>query len=614
MVLENLENEQFGVEDLSKEAGISRSQLHRKLKILKGKSVSQFIREVRLEEAMKMLQNEEATASEIAYRVGFSSPSYFYKCFQQYYGFPAGEVKKLQLHAHDIDITLRRANSKKNEHWITITKNKPVFLWSILSLIIILVGFFGYHYFNSSAKLPALEKSIAVLPFTNLSEDKENQHFADGLVDDLLNRLALINELDVTSRTSSDYYRERGKKIVPEIASELGVSYIVEGSVQKYDNKVRITVQLIDAKNDSHIWTDTFDRNLFDVFKIQSEIAIQVASALSTVLTDQETLNIQKNQTENVKAFELYQLGRFYWGKRIHKEYETAIHYFEQAIGKDPDYALAYAGLADTYYLMNWSFTDLGERMKLRDKAEELALKALELDPKLAEAYTVLATLNVFIDWDWAAAEKRFQQAFKINSNYSTLHHRYSEFLSYTGRHKEARKHINKAIELDPLSFVIRRVSTKLYFNRGLLQEALAEAKISQELNINNSSPYRYRFMIHYLLCDDQAALLDIKQLEIVLGSNLSDHFLDSVYNKSGLDGLIRCRMELFNWLLTNIHFYSLLGENDKAMDLLEVAFKNGDPLPDVPYWYSPNNLQADPRFISLMGKMGLPWKPDSSQ
>ena len=307
---------------------------------------------------------------------------------------------------------------------------------------------------------------------------------------------------------------ERGKKKVPEIARELGgVSHIVEGSVQKYGNKVRITVQLIDAKNDDHLWGDSFERELADVFNVQSEIAVRIASALSTVLTQQQTLNIKKNQTENAKAFEYYQLGRFYWGKRIQKEYKTAIHYFEQAIAEDPDYALAYAGLADTYFLMNWGIDDINEIKNYRNKAEELATNALELDSQLAEALTVLATLNFYIDWEWEAAEKTFLRAFELNSNYSTLHHRYAEHLSCTGRHRKARAHINKAIELDPLSFIVREVSAKLYINRGLFKEALTDVQISEELNKDSARPSWYKFQIHYMLGDDITAFHYLKQI-----------------------------------------------------------------------------------------------------
>jgi tetratricopeptide (TPR) repeat protein len=432
-------------------------------------------------------------------------------------------------------------------------------------------------------------------------------------VEDLLNRLALVDEFKVISRTSSDTYRERGKKKVPEIAAELGVSYIVEGSVQRHENKARITVQLIDAKNDNHIWTESYDRDLADVFKIQSEIAMRVASELSTELTEQHTIDIQKNYTNNPKAFELYQLGRFYWGKRNQKEYETAIQYFKQAINEDPDYALAYAGMADTYFLMNWGFSDINKRMKYRNKAEEYALKALELDENLAEAHTVLATLYFFIDYNWAKAEKTFLKALKLNPNYSTLHHRYSEHLTITGRHEKARMHINKAIELDPLSYVIRRVSSTLYSRQGLFQEALAEAQMCEELNEDNWVPAWFKFVLNYLLDDAPAAIEAYKHYSRVAGLHTTSNQVDSIYEASGLNGLIKWEIDLFDWPPGNANLYALLGEYDKALDLLELAFREDYSIHSICFRYSFKSQYSNPRFISLLKKLNLPWEPDDS-
>ena len=269
-VLDNLENEQFSVEHLSEIVGVSRSHLHRRLKKLKGQSISQFIREVRLKEAMNLLQLDELTTSEIAYRVGFNSPSYFHKCFLEYYGYPPSESKII------IQNQSQNKDSKSNqdtESHINLKEEKKRSSISFKTIgfsiiIILLIAYAVFYFLQKDAVSTNIEKSIAVLPFNSLSADQENQYFADGLVDDLLNRLALIDEFKVISRTSSDTYMERGKKTAPEIAAELGVSYIVEGSVQKYDNKARITVQLIDAKNDKHIWIKSFDRDVVDIFKI----------------------------------------------------------------------------------------------------------------------------------------------------------------------------------------------------------------------------------------------------------------------------------------------------------------------------------------------------------
>ena len=609
LVLDNLNNEQFSVEQLSQMVGMSRSHLHRRLKKLKGQSISQFIREIRLEEALVLLQEGAETSSEIAYQVGFNSPSYFHKCFLDHYGFPPSETKlHAQNHPDSNEPNKKTANVSRKEK----RKKKGAINYSlvILSIVVLLIsGYVAYYYSKIDAVSTSVEKSIAVLPFRSLSEDQSNQHFADGLVEDLLNRLAVIDEFKVISRTSSDAYYERGKKKVPEIAAELGVSYIVEGSVQKHENKVRITIQLIDAINDDHIWIKSFDRDLEDIFEIQSEVALQVVSGLETVLTEQQTIDVQKNQTENVKAFELYQLGRLHWEKRSPEGFENSIIYFQQAIQEDSNYALAYAGLADTYFLLS-AGTKRNSVNVDRERAIELAGKALDLDPRLAEAYTVLASVYFSRDWNWDAAEKEFKKALELNSNYPNLHHRYSEFLSWTGRHEQARKHINKALELDPLSFVVRRVSANLYFNQGQFKETIAEAQIVEE--INNGSVYKpwYNFVISYESGDGVSMAEWLKQLKLVTGDTIAMKKVDSVFEASGPDGLLRWEIEDSDWHLAKADYFGLLGEYDKAFDWLEVALAGGSYMWSVPYWYSLKDVQSNPRYVAILNEMNLPWSP----
>ena len=631
IVLQNLDNEQFGVEDLSEQVGMSRSHLHRKLKLLKGKSISQFIREVRLEEAMKLLRNDVATISEIAYRVGFSSPAYFHRCFHAHYGFPPGETKQI---FHDKENTQQAEVNTVSQHvelgmvdgFSKLHPNKEInsdakpfpisspktFIYKIVAACVLML-FIGFtvSYFLKKDNVPSsVEKSIAVLPFDNLSADEENQYFADGIVEDLLNRLSRIEGFKVISRTSSEMYREKGTKSVPQIAQELGVSYIIEGSVQREANKARINVQLIDAQHDDHIWSKLFDRDLKDIFKTQSEIAIQIASELNTVLTTQQTTDLQKNRTDNVKAFELYQLGRFHWNKRTDDGYHTSIDYFEQAIAEDPAYGLAYAGLADTYNLM--ALQGWIEEKKGRDKAVELALKALALDGSLAEAHNVLASIYTYVDWDWEAAEMEYLRAIEINPNYSTVHHYYSEHLSITGRHEEARKHINKALELDPLSFIIRYVSAKLYYNRGLFTEALADNQRCHELNPDHYWSTWNDFEINYQLGNESEALQGFKHFGLISGE-FEPEKADSVFEISGLEGLLRWSIELANWTYIKAEGYGLLGEDDKAMDLLELAFDEGDINPEFTFKYAFKNLHSNPRYIAILKKMGLPPAESSS-
>lgn len=601
VVLDNLANEQFDVEHLSEIVGISRSHLHRRLKKLKGLSISQFIREIRLEEALKLLREDVFTTAEIAYKVGFNSSSYFHKCFHDYFGYPPSEAKKKFNNGNEkegLNDKLTKPNSLKKQH---------LRLYKIVAFAILLL-LFGWSLYNFAKKeiSTPTEKSIAVLPFRNLSEDEGNQYFADGLVEDLLNRLASINEFKVISRTSSETYRNENTKKVKTIASELGVSYILEGSVQKYDNKVRITVQLIDAKRDDHVWKDTFDKDLTDIFKIQSEIALHIAEELNVILLPENKKEIQKNKTSDFAAYEAYRLGRFHWNKRTLEGYKTSIKYFENAIAKDSLYGLAYAGLADTYNLM--ALQKRMDVMEGRNKAISYAKKALRLDPSLAEAQTVLASIYSYVDWNWEQAEQEYLKAIKLNPNYSTVYHYYSEYLSIVGRHDEARKMIDKAIELDPLSFVIRWVSAKLYIGQGEFIKALEELNRCDELHKNHPWALIDRFKIYYYQNEYSKAYEAYKEYLKASNIKLPLRF-ESSYHKGKME-------ELFKWSI-DTHFsnsafhYTILGDNEKVLDILEEKFDKREISPEFTFRYEYRNLHNEPRFKRLLKKMGLPFSSD---
>src|SRR5450432_3993367 len=303
----------------------------------------------------------------------------------------------------------------------------------------------------SIAATAILEKSIAVLPFENRSEDKANAYFADGIQDEILTRLSKIADLKVISRTSTQHYKSTPENL-PEIASQLGVANILEGSVQKSGDAVRVNVQLIKAANDSHLWADTFDRKLTDIFSVESEVAKAIAEQLRAKLTGREEEAIRNQPTENSEAHQLYLKGRYFWNKRTSDGLKTSIDYFNQAIDKDPAYGPAYAGLADAYAVLpNYSRTPGKEAYP---KAEAAAVKALEIDDKLAEAHIALANVRVWHKWA-KAAEPEFKRGLELNPNYSTGHQWYSIYLSLVGRNDEAILEMEKAKELDPFSIII---------------------------------------------------------------------------------------------------------------------------------------------------------------
>jgi TolB-like protein/Flp pilus assembly protein TadD len=342
--------------------------------------------------------------------------------------------------------------------------------------------FFGRYTATSkqsvSAELP--DKSIAVLPFENLSRDPDNAYFADGIQDEILARLSKIGDLKVISRTSTQKYKSAPDNL-REIAKQLGVSNILEGSVQKAADQVRVNVQLINALNDAHLWSDIYDRKLTDIFVVESDIAKAVADTLQAKLTGAEKQTIAAQPTSDTVAYELYLKGRLLWGKRGGDNLRQAIAFYEQAIARDPSFALAYAGLAEAYVVLP-SFTETALR-DVYPKAKAAALKALQLDEKLAEAHTALA-LVLFGEFDMASSTAEFQRAIALNPNYATAHQWYGNSpLAAVGRFDESIAEEKRAIELDPLSPAINStLGQDLYFARRY-DEAIAQLRKTLEID-----------------------------------------------------------------------------------------------------------------------------------
>jgi TolB-like protein/Flp pilus assembly protein TadD/class 3 adenylate cyclase len=331
---------------------------------------------------------------------------------------------------------------------------------------------------SQAALIPS--KSLAVLPFENLSRDPDNAYFADGIQDEILTRLSKIADLKVISHTSTQHYKSAPKNL-PEIAKQLGVAHILEGSVQKSGDSVRVNVQLIKAANDSHLWADTYDRRLTDIFSVESEVAKAIADTLKAKLTGAEEQLIAARPTSDLTAYELYLKGRVLWGKRGGDNIRQAIAFYEQAIVRDPNYAPAYAGLAEAYVILP-IYTDASAR-EAYAKAKAAALKALQLDDKLAEAHNALAMV-LFLYLDIAGSIPEFQRAIALNPNYATAHHWYGfNPLSTLGRFDEAIAESKRAVELDPLSPVINSdLGSNLMVARRY-DEAIAQLRKTLEID-----------------------------------------------------------------------------------------------------------------------------------
>jgi adenylate cyclase len=355
-----------------------------------------------------------------------------------------------------------------------------IYLVIIAGAISVGVFFLGrYTSSKQTAEFPA--KSIAVLPFDNLSRDPDNAYFAEGVQDEILARLSKIADLKVISRTSTQKYKSAPDNL-REIARQLGVANILEGSVQKSANQVRVNVQLINALSDAHLWADTFDRKLTDIFAVESDIATAIAETLQAKLTGSEKTAIAKRPTANTEAYELYLKGRFFWNKRTGADLRTAIEYFNQALGKDPSYALAYAGLADSYSLLEaYGAASPADSFP---QAKAAAKKALQLDDTLAEAHTSLALVLAYYDFDFEQSLKEYERAIQLNPNYATAPQWLANGpLLALGQFDRAIAEGKHAVELDPLSLVINADLGKDYFYARRYDEAIAQLRKTIEMD-----------------------------------------------------------------------------------------------------------------------------------
>ncbi|WOD43215.1 helix-turn-helix domain-containing protein [Hwangdonia lutea] len=481
LVLDHISNEQFGVSELASELHMSRSSLLRKIKKQTNLSASQFIREIRLQKAAELLLETEHTASEIAFEVGFSNPSYFTKCYREYYGYPPGETKaKKEEEWHT-----EQKNDEETKKPVTKSKNVNRYIIAISSIAIVAIVYFFKDQFASTESKANKEKSVAFLPFKNLSEDNSNLYFINGVMESSLNNLQKIKDLRVISRTSTEKYRNN-PKTVSEIAEELQVNYLIEGSGQKIGNEVLISIQLIDANADSPIWSEQYIYQLDNVFELQNTIAKKIAHAIEANVTPKELALIEKKPTENILAYDFYLKGLENQNEQSEEGLHKAILNFEKAIKHDPKYANAYAQIAICYYYLDLNKIDkkyldklneYSDNSLLYDSTSELPLiakalyyinanefrlaipyleKALDYNPNASSVVLILSDLYARVVPD---THKYLTYALKgiklnvaandsISQSYIYLH--LSNALVQNGFAKEASQYIEESLKYNP--------------------------------------------------------------------------------------------------------------------------------------------------------------------
>ncbi len=510
-----------------------------------------------------------------------------------------------------------RQDIKTNEYAknvFTISKRRIVVLVSgmILLFVIVVAILFVTNIIGDGKPAMAIEKSIAVLPFKNLTNDPDQEYFSEGMVDEILDKLFKIGDLKVISRTSSERFRSTDLSI-KEIAHELGVSAILEGSVRKMGNKVRITVQLIDARTDTHLWSEIYDRDISEIFSIQSEVAQTVARELKAVITPQTKQLIEKKPTADTAAYDAYLNGRFYLSKGTQNDFETAMQYFELAKERDPEFALAYAGIARVWNSRKQA--GLTRVSEATHQAEAAIKRALELDSTLSDVHQALAGIKTWTRWDWKGGEASFRKAIELNPNNADARSGYSHLLNILGRPDEAMKQIEIALELDPLNPKIKSFyGVDLMFVRRY-DEAVKAFREALDL-----SPTQGVAVINIV----NALSLAGREEEAIemLRSRWKDNneylkVIDEGYTETGFKGVMRklANVRAENTETTHVNqtgpaqYYAWAGDVDNALYWLEKAYEEQDP--NLPYLLIPiyDGLRNDSRFQEIARKMNLPYK-----
>jgi adenylate cyclase len=467
---------------------------------------------------------------------------------------------------------------------------------------------------SAAAEIPA--KSIAVLPFENLSRDPDNAFFTEGVQDEILTRLAKVADLKVIARTSTQKFKSTPENL-PDIAKQLGVANILEGSVQKAGDQVRVNVQLINALTSAHIWAEIYDRKLTDIFAVESDIAKSIADALRAKLSSSAEHVLASRPTDNPEAHELYLKGRYFWNRRTGENLKKAADYFQQAIGKDPRYALAYSGLADCHVLLP-AYPELGSNPRDElPKALDAARKAVELDDTLGEAHTSLARA-LASNLQLSAAMSEFKRAIELNPNYATAHQWFGECLQSQGRVEEALAELKRAQALDPLSLIINAVLGFAFDTVGKSDEAIAQLHKTIEMDPNFANA---RGMLGNVLEHRgqlKEAVVEYEKCSGFLGSDPID--LAQLAAAYFLIGRKAEAQQLWDRLKSlserqYVPAYSMavvqlaFGDKDEAIRLLEKSYEDHAPFDSADLgWILVDHrldpLRDDPRFKKLVTRI----------
>lgn len=628
----NLNNDQFGVDSLAQAVGMSRSSLHRKLHKLQGISTSQFIREYRLKRALEILKLDDITASEVAYQVGFSSATYFSTCFHKFYGYTPGEVKFRttneieelnELSYLEKESALRADPKKSKSEKGSVQKS---LFWATMSIIgVLCIGFFYYYAtLKKSDETEGVdniivEKSIAVLPFKNLTGNPNLEYVSDGMTDAVISRLAQINSIDrVIPFTSILPYKETNKTI-QQIATELGVEKLLQGNLQIAGDMIKINLQMIESQSNDHLWSEEYVREWKsdEIFKLQIEVVEGIAATMKADIAENELEHIQKIPTKNKRAYSYYLQAEFQRNKANELSYSNAIALYEKAFAIDPNFVEAYISMANIWIWGGAVWGIYNERTAWRN-AKVLLQKALEIDPANREVEEELYTGYFFYDWNFELVEEYYQNILN-DSFYDKTPTIKFDYAIKTGRSKEAFRAIEEHISIDPSNGVFFFFKAEALMHLDANGEAVKVLNSSDPLYSDNWFYLRESAKLYFYLGEYEKSKI---QLEKAL-SQFSDYppilmWLNAVYAQMEGDSkntnkyLAELREEYDNgssgspaWFLAM--YYCTQEDYEQTFDWLqksydqhelEITWLREEPL------LTP--IRKDPRYKDLYEKIGF--------
>ena len=475
-----------------------------------------------------------------------------------------------------------------------------------VALLFVVIGGAGYFYLSRNHK-PAIE-SIAVMPFVNQSGNQDVEYLSDGMTETLINSLSQLPNLSVKARSS--VFRYKGREVEPQVVgNELNVQAILNGRVVQRANDLILYLSLVDTRTGNQIWGEQYNRKQADLISLQNEIGRDVLAKLRTKLSGADEQKVAKNFTQNAEAYQLYLQGRFFANKRTPQSIQKAIEYYQQAIAKDPNYALGYAGLSDGYGLL--AYYSAAPAPAAFSKAREAALRGLSLDDNLAEAHNALGFVLTVADYDYEAGEREYKRAIELNPNYTTAHHNLGVMLSRTGRPAEGMAELRRALELEPFSSVVNRLYGEVLAFSRRYDEGLAQLKKTVEMDPGFPTTYFALSNVYRLMGKYAESVEAYARFQELYDRPQTAAFARASFAAGGWQGFLRDmtarRPEGLSPYMAAV-FFAQLGEKDKAFTELDKAFETREyMLRFLKIDPSVDTLRDDPRFRVLMRRMRLP-------